>query len=228
MQLILARSNYSKSLFQTLSLTLFASFISLIVGCGQSKLESISLAPKPVDLPMGVTQQYRAMGHYSNGDVKAITPTSWTSAEAAIATVDDKGLVTAQRMGTTNLTLILGDVVQQIPITVSNTVIKSIALTPVDQTASIGSTLQLTATGTYTDGSSRVHMILVPDHYIDYVMMPASDWESSDEDVATVSASGLVTMHKAGTAKISATIDKVVGTTNVTAVESKEAAIAAS
>ena len=224
MHLILTRPNFSKSLFQHLALAFLASFITFSAGCGgAAKLESISLVPKPIDLPMGVTQQYTAMGHYANGDVKPIKPTSWTSSEAAIAQVSDSGQVTAERIGSTNLTIISGDVIQQIPINIVNTIIQSIALTPANQTLSIGSTLQLTATGTYTDGSTRVHMTLVPTGYVDYVWMPAADWQTSDEDVATVSASGLVTLHKAGSAKITATIAKVVGTTTVSAAPSSSA-----
>ena len=218
MHLILSRPNFSKSLAQTFSLPLVAAFVILSTGCGGAdKLESISLTPKPIDLPMGVTQQYTAMGHYANGDVKPIKPTSWTSSEAAIAQVSDSGQVTAERIGSTNLTIIAGDVIQQVPINIVNTVIQSIALTPENQALSIDSTLQLTATGTYTDGSTRVHMTLIPSGYVDYVWMPAADWQTSNEAVATVSASGLVTLHKAGSAKITATIGKVVGTTTVSA-----------
>lgn len=65
-------------------------------------------------------------------------------------------------------------------------------------TVTVGNTTQLTATGTPVDNTADV------------------TWESSDEQVATVSATGLVTGSTAGTTVITAEIRGVVGSLEVT------------
>ena len=79
----------------------------------------------------------------------------------------------------------------------------SVAITPSNSTVAVGATLQLTATGSYSDGSTQN-------------LTNSASWSSSNTGIATVSASGLVSGVKAGSATISANSGTMTGTTGVT------------
>ena len=83
--------------------------------------------------------------------------------------------------------------------------LKSIAVTPANPTQPINSSLQFTATGTFSDGSTK-----------DITSTVA--WASSNTQAATISASGLATTGAttALTTTISATLDNVTGSTVLT------------
>jgi trimeric autotransporter adhesin len=67
-----------------------------------------------------------------------------------------------------------------------NPTLSSIAVTPETPYVQVGSTKQMTATGTYSDGSPKTITSTV-------------DWSSSDTSEATVSSAGLVTGVAPGT-----------------------------
>jgi hypothetical protein len=79
----------------------------------------------------------------------------------------------------------------------------SIAVTPAGSTIALGATLQFTAAGTYSDGSTQN-------------LTSAVSWSSSNTAVATVNASGLVTGVSAGSSTIGAASGSVTGTTGLT------------
>jgi 6-phosphogluconolactonase (cycloisomerase 2 family) len=81
--------------------------------------------------------------------------------------------------------------------------LKSIAVTPANPSVIAALTTQLTATGTYSDGTSK-----------DLSSQVA--WTSSAGTIATVSATGLATGVAAGSATISATLTGVVGNDTLT------------
>jgi hypothetical protein len=74
---------------------------------------------------------------------------------------------------------------------VDSAVLASIAITPNPATAAAGSSVQFTATGTYTDGSTANVSKLV-------------NWSSSNPSIATVNTSGLASGVNLGTATITA------------------------
>ncbi len=80
----------------------------------------------------------------------------------------------------------------------------SVNITPTTPSIQQGSTQQLTATGTYDDGSTKN-------------ITGSAQWTSDDTTIATVSAGGgLVTGVSAGTAGISASSGGISGSTTVT------------
>lgn len=79
----------------------------------------------------------------------------------------------------------------------------SISVTPVNPSAVVGSTLQFTATGMYSDGTTAD-------------ITNSVVWASSNAAVAAISATGLATALSAGTTTISATSGAIVGSTTLT------------
>lgn len=80
-------------------------------------------------------------------------------------------------------------------------VLKSISITPPSSVIGQGGTVQLTANGVNDDGSTRT--------------LNDVTWTSSDESIATVSGTGLVTAVKAGNATITANSGSITGTTTI-------------
>lgn len=85
-----------------------------------------------------------------------------------------------------------------------NPSISSIFITPAAATVAVNGTQQLTATGTYSDGSKQP------------LSGSTVGWSSSDSTVATISNGGLVTGVGTGTATMTATAEGVSGTASVT------------
>lgn len=79
----------------------------------------------------------------------------------------------------------------------------TVTVAPSTPSVAIGKTQQMTATGTYDNGSTETVTYSV-------------SWASSDITIATVSSTGLVTGVASGTATISATLDGISGSTTVT------------
>ena len=86
-----------------------------------------------------------------------------------------------------------------------NPVLTTITVGPTGQNIEQGKTLQLSARGTYDDGSFKT-------------LTSSVLWNSSAPDVASISASGLVTGLSQGTTTITASSESVSGTTTVNVV----------
>jgi hypothetical protein len=80
-----------------------------------------------------------------------------------------------------------------------------IQISPSGSSLSIGRNVQLTATGHYSDGSSK--------DITDLVL-----WTSSNTSIAGISNSGLATSHAPGSATVTATLSRVVGHGSITVV----------
>jgi trimeric autotransporter adhesin len=94
-----------------------------------------------------------------------------------------------------------------------NPTLSSISVTPETPSVQTGKTQQMTATGTYSDGSTKTITSTV-------------DWTSSDTSEATVSSTGLVTGVAPGTVTVTAALNDISGTTSVTITIANLASIA--
>src|SRR5204863_6974708 len=70
---------------------------------------SILVTPASASLPLGLAQQYTAMGTFSDGtsqDVAGVV--AWSSSSTSVASITVSGLATARNVGTTTISAILG------------------------------------------------------------------------------------------------------------------------
>lgn len=79
----------------------------------------------------------------------------------------------------------------------------TVTVSPSTPSVAVGKTQQMVATGTYDNGTTDT-------------VTDSASWASSDNTIATVGSTGLVTGVAAGTATISATLDGLSGSTTVT------------
>jgi len=192
-------------------LALFLVLCLLITSCTSSvsplTLESILVVPVNTSIQPGETQQYMAIGAYSDGSTANITgDVTWTSSDSATASIDAVGLARAKAEGDTAITATLDGISGSASLTVIVPVLESISVAPQSALVQVGSTRQYTATGTYSDGSETD-------------ITSEVSWESSDEAVATINAEGLATAVAVGEANITATLEGISGSTPLTVTE---------
>ena len=163
-------------------------------------LVSIAVNPATATVPLGTSQQYQAIGTYSDGSTQDVTTlVAWSSAVSTVATVSGTGLALGVSQGTTTLTATFESIAATVPLTVGPPSLASLSIAPDAASLSIGTTQQLSATGTYSDGSTQNLTV-------------SSTWASSNPSVISVSSAGLATAVAAGNATITATSGSTSGT----------------
>ena len=182
-----------------------------------ASLVSIQVSPPSPAIAKGLTQQFAAIGTYTDSSTQDLTTAvTWASDTASVASISNaagsNGLATAAGVGTSNISATLNGVTSpNAVLTVSAATLVSIQVAPSSATVGYGSTQQFTATGTYTDNSTQDLTAVVT-------------WASSAGGVATISnaagSNGLATSAGIGSTNISAglnTVNSPAATLTVTA-----------
>ncbi|MDP1826435.1 MAG: Ig-like domain-containing protein [Archangium sp.] len=174
---------------------------------GPAVLESIAVTPTNPSVARGLTQQLVATGTFSDASTQDVTATvTWASSDTNIATIGaGTGLASAANVGITTVSATSGTVSGNTLLAVVPALLVSIAVTPTAPTINAGATVQLVATGTYTDSSTQNITATVT-------------WVSQSPAFATVNAAGLVTGTGGGSSQLDATLGAITGSTTVTVV----------
>jgi hypothetical protein len=177
----------------------------------------------------GGTLQFTAYGIYSDGstatlpDAQGNAVTAWSSSSSQVASISSEGLATATASGTTNIEAAIGALkasvwtvaVTSTPVS-QKTLVRAYLGTPGSaNTMLTGGTLQFTAYGVYSDGSTAT----LPDAQENAV----TAWTSSNSQVASITSEGLATATASGTTNIEAAIGSLkasIWTVTVTAAPS--------
>lgn len=135
---------------------------ALSITVSEAELVSIDL-PTSIVLPVTIEQQVTAVGRYSNGLIQNITTTStWSSDNTAVASVvATTGVVTALKAGTAEITVSHAtSTTNPTPVTKTTSIevtaasLDTIEITPAAISLPLGGRQQMTAVGTYLDGST--------------------------------------------------------------------------
>ena len=199
-----------------------ALILALMTGCGGGEgggsspatktLVSLALSPINPSISKGAVQQFTATGTYSDNSTQDVTTSAtWTSSDTAVATISNaagsNGSATAVAAGITTITAAFGGVSASTTLTVTTATLVSLAISPTNPSIALGTTLQFTTTGTYSDSSTQV-------------LTTSANWTSSAAAVATISnaagSRGLATSVATGTTTITATVGGVSGLTTLT------------
>ena len=158
------------------------------------------------DLPqlqsLGEAVQLTAAVVDENGNASSASA-DWSSNDPSVATVSPSGLVTATADGEARVTAMVDGVEGAAIVTVAQKAV-SITLAPQSDTLGTGESLSLQADVRDLGGSA--------------LGAPSLSWTSSDETVAVVDASGVVTALAKGTAFISASQDDATDSVALTVV----------
>ena len=172
-------------------------------------LTSIAITPSNPSVSVGGTQQFTATGTFSGGSTYDLTKSvNWNSSKGTIATISNapglQGLATALAAGTATIRCSSNQITATTTLTVtSGPVLQSIAVTPAAPSIALGYGQQFTATGTYSDGSTRD-------------LTSTVTWNSSAANVATINTAGMATSAATGTSTISATSGSISGSAVLT------------
>jgi hypothetical protein len=169
------------------------------------------IAPAAATLFIADTTRFTATLRDREGNVLPATP-SWASADTAIATVDDEGLVRGRGPGATTITATFDGMTAEGAVVVSEDDGLVIALEPVGLDLVPGDSGQLQATVRDRDGE---------------VIPMDVEWTSSNTGVATVSAEGWVRGVAGGSARIQASAGTLVAEATVTVAAAPAATILA-
>jgi len=178
---------------------------STLLTVSAASLVSITVTPADATIVVGMTKAFTATGKYSDGSTQNITTTvTWSSDTTSVATIANTGVATGVAAGGALITAKLGSVTSgSATLSVQAKALVSIAVTPNPVAVTAGSTQQLTATGTYNDGSTAN-------------VTTTATWVSADVTVAKVSATGLATgVSNGGSTTIYAVVGSISGSTSV-------------
>lgn len=164
-------------------------------------LVSMAVTPATATLAAGGTQQFTAIGTFSDGSTQNISSNvTWSSTNTAVATIGTQtGLAVCQGSGTTQITATLGTLTSNTAtLTGTSATLQSIAITPTTGSLARNGTLHFLATGTFSDGSLQN-------------VTTSATWHSSSTNIATIGVgSGLARGISAGSTQITATVGSVV------------------
>jgi uncharacterized protein YjdB len=192
------------------STTISASYSSVTgsatLNVAPAALASITVTPASPSVHPGTNLQLMATGIFTDGTNQNVTNSvSWSSDNTGVAGVSASGLVSAFNAGNANITAtgsgFMGAVVTG-RTTVLVPALVSIAVTPANPTIVQGGSLQLSATGSYSDGSTMD-------------LTGTATWSSSNATAVPVTSTGLVTGNGAGLGTITATLGAISGSTSV-------------
>ena len=177
---------------------------TLAVTVTAARVLNIVVNPVITTLARGTRAQLSAIATLSDTTTQDVTAQStWTSSAPAVAAVDSAGQLSALSVGAATVTAALNGISGMMGVTVTDAVLTSLAVTPPTATLPRGTSVDLVATGTFSDTTTQDLSTQVT-------------WSSSAPAVAAVSSAGAVTALSLGTATITATSAGFAATADVT------------
>jgi hypothetical protein len=165
---------------------------------------AVNIIPPALSMSLGSNRQLQAMATFSDGSKQALSSSvTWQTSQPAVSTVSTQGEVTAAGLGAAQVSAAYQGLTGVTSITVGPAALVSIAVGPNRPSLPIGESEQITATGTFSDGTTRS-------------LAQSAIWSSSGSAIASVSQAGIAAAHALGTVTISATSGSVTGSANLT------------
>ncbi|MEK7285742.1 MAG: Ig-like domain-containing protein [Nitrospirota bacterium] len=183
-----------------------------------AKLQTVTVSPQSKSVGQGAKVQYKAEANYSEEIVNPVNTVNtvfdvtayaiWSVTDGTIAIINQGGLLTTIKQGTTTVSATFQSTSAITGLTVTAAVIDHILITPSNPKVPQGDTQSFTAIGVFTDNDEQD-------------LTTAVSWESDKIFVATISndagSQGLATTFStSGTSEIRAWYGTSTGTTTLT------------
>ena len=196
----------------TITATLGGISGSMLLTVTSASVSSITVSPATASIPLGLNQAFTALGAFTDNSTQDVTDSvHWSSSVLGVATVSDtpgaNGMATSTGSGSAVVSATLGTVAGSVNLTVANSILAAIEISPQSPSISVGGTEQFTATGLYTDGTTAN-------------ITTAATWTSASATVAKINntsgSQGLATSAGSGTTGISASLGSLIASTTLT------------
>ncbi|TMC55083.1 MAG: hypothetical protein E6J20_01180 [Chloroflexi bacterium] len=190
---------------------------SAAVTVANVPVASVVISPATALVLVGASVQLVASPKDAAGNLLSGRAITWTSSAPATATVSPTGLVTGVGAGAVTITAMSEGMTGSAAVTVNPVPVASVSLSPATVSAAVGQAVQLTATPRDASGNPLSGRVVT--------------WATSNAAVATVTASGQVTVGvvtgvAAGSATITATSEGKSTTATVTVTTAPVASVA--
>ena len=165
---------------------------------------TVTVAPTSAAIIAGATTTLQATVKDQNGNVMTGQTVTWSTSNAAAATVNSSGLVTGVAAGSATITATSSGKTGSSSITVTAVppVVTTVTVAPTSASVVVGATTTLQATVKDQNGNVMTGQTVT--------------WSTSNAAAATVNGSGVVTGIAAGSATITATSSGKSGTSTIT------------
>src|SRR6266404_5801904 len=164
---------------------------------------SVTVTPASASVQAGQTQQLTATLKDANGNILTGRTVTWSSNSTSVATVSSSGLVTAKVAGSATITATSEGKSGTSALTVTPVPVASVTVAPASASVAVGATLQLTATPKDANGNPLTGRVVT--------------WQSSNNAIAGVNGSGLVSgVAAGGPVTITATSEGKSGSSSIT------------
>ena len=200
--------------------TLFAGSTAVTVRQGQTTAAevplqavaaSVSLSRQSATLTaINQTLPVSAFALFATGDTARSLTVQWTSQNAAIVTVSANGVLTAHAEGETRVVASAGTASATLQVLVKADV-RSVTVSPATDSLNVGEEVQLAAMVRDANGTALVRTPV---------------WSSNNPSIASVTAGGRVRGLTRGTATITATVEGVTGSAQITVLGNPDLVIA--
>ncbi len=174
---------------------------SAIVTVIDVPVATVQILPAAADVPLNTARALSVQARSASGVVLSDRMVTWTSGAPSIATVNASGVVSGVAAGVAVIAASVDGITGFSTITVRAPIVATVNISPSAPELTVNQQLQLEATARTSGG------VLVPGRTI--------VWQSSNQQVAFVTSSGVLIGVSAGTATITATTEGVSGTTSV-------------
>jgi len=175
-------------------------------GSSASASRTVELSPETSDITVGQKIKFRAVTKDASGRETPAAATAWFAAPFDLAGVDQSGTVSFFNPGEVVVGAIVAGRSTFVRVVVKPAPVARVDIEPLKNAMPVGTTARLAAVARSADGTPRSDVEL--------------NWASSNADVASVDAAGVVMAIAPGQAKIAATAGSGSGTVNVAVVKS--------
>lgn len=171
-------------------------------------LQSIHIGAPMSSIAIGTTDQFAATGTYTDGSTQNLTSSvTWSSSNPTDASISGAGLADGLAPGTSNISASLTGITSNafaMTVTGTTATLQSIAVTAPSSSLVTGSSETLTATGTFSDGTTQN-------------LTNTASWSSSNSSAVSIAAGALARAAGVGQSLISATQSGITGSVSIAA-----------
>ncbi len=168
----------------------------------QASITQLNISSSSTQVAYGENLQLHAQAVYSDGSKKDVSnQATWSSSSTGIATIDNNGQLSSHQAGDTVVSASFDGITNTLPISIYRELV-DIQISVTGTNLIVGASLQLHASGIYSDHSVRD-------------ISSQAVWSSQNSSVANINETGVISALNPGSAVMTAELDGISGETTV-------------